>query len=119
MRAALLVVTLLISTLGPAGHANAADPRAEIVGGVQAGSGEFPWVVRLSNGCSGTLVRQQVVLTAAHCVNRTGKTGSITVTAGSSDLHSTRGVDVRSAEVKRASGFRSVTDGRDWAVIRL
>ncbi len=119
MRAALLVVTLLISVAGPAGTAQAVDSRAEIVGGVQAGSHEFPWVVRLSNGCSGTLVRQQMVLTAAHCVKRTGKTSSITVTAGTSDLSSSRGVDVRSVAVERASGFRGVTDGRDWAVIKL
>jgi secreted trypsin-like serine protease len=119
MRAALLVVTLLISTLGPAGRANAADPRAEIVGGVRAARGEFPWVVRLSNGCAGTLVRESVVLTAAHCVKRTGPTSSIIVTAGSGDLYSSKAVDVRSVEVKRASGFQGVTEGNDWAVIKL
>lgn len=115
-----MVVTLLISTPGVA-HAQARpdDPRAEVIGGTQAGSSEFPWVVRLSNGCAGTLIGSRYVLTAAHCVNRTGRTSSIVITAGSSDLYSSKAFDVRSEAVERASGFRGVTSGNDWAVVRL
>jgi secreted trypsin-like serine protease len=119
MKATLLVIATLVSALGPAGVAHAGDPRPEIVGGSQAGSSEFPWVVRLSNGCSGTLVHDRVVLTAAHCVRRSGRTSSIVVTAGSGDLYSSAAFDVRSTEVRRARGFQGVTSGDDWAVIRL
>lgn len=45
---------------------------AEIVGGVDANEGEFPWMVHLKdNGfgiCGGTLISPEWVVTAAHCV---------------------------------------------------
>lgn len=113
-----MVVALLISTPGAA-NARPNDPRIEVVGGVRAGEGEFPWVVRLSNGCAGTLIRSDHVLTAAHCVSRSGRTSSILVTAGSADIYSGKAFDVRSAEVRRPSGFQSVVSGDDWAVVRL
>ena len=47
-----------------------------IVGGKEAGKGQFPWLAQLSVkhggrfrlACGGTLVSAQVVLTAAHCI---------------------------------------------------
>jgi secreted trypsin-like serine protease len=115
-----MVLILLFSTPGVAhAHARPEDPRIEVVGGGRATRDEFPWVVRLSNGCAGTLIRSQYVLTAAHCVRKSGRTSSVIVTAGSGDLYSQRAFDVRSREVRQAPGFSSVVEGKDWAVVRL
>ncbi|MCX6049871.1 MAG: trypsin-like serine protease [Chloroflexi bacterium] len=39
-----------------------------IVGGRDANLGEYPWQVLLTQGCGGSLIAAQWVLTAAHCV---------------------------------------------------
>ncbi|HZN75360.1 MAG TPA: serine protease [Micromonosporaceae bacterium] len=95
------------------------DDRAEVVGGVRADEGDFPWIVRLSGGCAGALAAPRFVLTAAHCVPGTGRTSSIRVTAGSADLGSDRSVTVRSVYVRQAPDFRQVTSGNDWAIVEL
>lgn len=124
MRAIALIMSgaaMVLAAASPqAAAARPADPpHVEVIGGVRAAAGEFPWMVRLDNGCAGTLVRTQYVLTAAHCVSRSGATSSITVTAGAADLGSGRTFQVRSSHVWRARGFSDVTRGDDWAVIKL
>jgi secreted trypsin-like serine protease len=101
----------------PAMAAPGASPG--VVGGTRAAQGEFPWMVRLSVGCGGALISPQVVLTAAHCVGRTGSTTNITVTAGVVDLNSASRIQVRSTFVSRSPSFVSVDRGNDWALIKL
>ena len=101
---------------GAGGHHR---PVLEVVGGAVAPQGKFPWMVRLSMGCGGALTAPQVVLTAGHCVDGSGQTDRIEVTAGVSDLKSPRALTARSVSVIRAPGFHDETRGDDWAVIRL
>ncbi|HEY8982146.1 MAG TPA: serine protease [Streptomyces sp.] len=109
-------VTLAVVSLQPLSTATAAP--APVVGGTRAAQGEFPFMVRLSMGCGGALYTSQIVLTAAHCVDRTGSNTSITATAGVVDLQSTSGrQQVRSTYVYQAPGYNGT--GKDWALIKL
>jgi secreted trypsin-like serine protease len=90
---------------------------SKVVGGVRAAAGEFPWMVRLSVGCGGALYARDVVLTAAHCVDGTEATTSITATAGVVDLESSKAIEVRSTYVLQAPGYPA--SDADWALIKL
>ncbi|MFD5893515.1 MULTISPECIES: serine protease [unclassified Streptomyces] len=96
----------------------AAAPLAPpVVGGTRAAQGEFPFMVRLSMGCGGSLYSSTIVLTAAHCVSGSGNNTSITATAGVVDLQSTSAIKVRSTKVLQAPGYNGA--GKDWALIKL
>jgi secreted trypsin-like serine protease len=121
--AALVLIGIMASVVAvsdvPARAGNEPRPIPEVVGGVVAPPGMFPWMVRLSMGCGGALTAPRVVLTAGHCVDGTGKTETIKVTAGTVDLKSPKALTAHSVSVIRATGFRDETRGDDWAVIRL
>src|ERR1700709_2905032 len=89
----------------PSVAAAAPAPSPAVLGGPRAAQGEFPFVVRLSMGCGGALYSPTIVLTAAHCVTRTGTNTSITATLGSGDLQSTSRITVKSHYVYQAPGY--------------
>jgi secreted trypsin-like serine protease len=90
-----------------------------VVGGTNAAAGEFPWMVRLSQGCGGALIASRVVLTAAHCVSRTGTNTSLTATIGRIRLSDTStGQAIRSTYIFRSPTYAS-TLTRDWSLIEL
>ncbi|PZF87353.1 S1 family peptidase [Micromonospora deserti] len=119
-RVAATLVAVTAGSLVPALPA-AAEPvdgvTPYVVGGTRAAQGEFPFMVRLSMGCGGSLYSPRLVLTAAHCVGRTGANTSITATLGVVDLRSSSRIQVRSNYVYRAPGYNGT--GKDWALIRL
>lgn len=87
--AAFLVALLALLAAVPAQAAQRPEPR--IVNGQAVSAGEYPWTVALvSNGgsspfCGGTLIANNVVLTAAHCTIG-GTPAGIDVVAGDHDL---------------------------------
>jgi secreted trypsin-like serine protease len=94
------------------------DVGVQVVGGTRAAAGEFPWMVRLSMGCGGAMYTNQIVLTAAHCVNSTGNNTSITATYGSVDLQDPARITRQSTYVHRSPTYPTATGG-DWALIKL
>ncbi len=101
-----------------AAPSSADDVQPQVIGGTPAAQGEFPWIVRLSMGCGGSMITQQLVLTAAHCVPATGPNTTITATLGAVDLQDPNRVVVRSDYVHRSPGYTGIhTD--DWALVRL
>jgi secreted trypsin-like serine protease len=118
--AAAALTAATMGTIVNASPAAAEPPGAgRVVGGTRAAQGEFPFMVRLSMGCGGALYSPTLVLTAAHCVGRTGTTTSITATLGVVDLNSASRVTRRSNYVYRSPTYRSSTMAGDWALIRL
>jgi secreted trypsin-like serine protease len=116
-----VLVTLALGLLGqPAAQASpAGGVTPSVVGGTDAALGEFPWMVRLSMGCGGAVVAPRVVLTAAHCVRRTGSWTRYTATIGRVRLSDTStGEVIRSTYIYRSPQYPS-TGTSDWALIEL
>ncbi|WP_229075997.1 trypsin-like serine protease [Actinoplanes sp. DH11] len=115
--AAAAITAMTMGVLAAPTAATAGDVTPYVVGGTRAAQGEFPFMVRLSMGCGGALYSPTLVLTAAHCVSRTGANTSITATLGAVDLQSSTRITRRSNYVYRAPGYNG--NGDDWAFIRL
>ncbi|MEO9326014.1 trypsin-like serine protease [Nocardioides sp. C4-1] len=109
------LATMTPSSAAPGGDDGTVSPN--IVGGTTAAQGEFPWMVRLSMGCGGAMYTEQIVLTAAHCVDGSGPDTSITATYGVVDLQSSSRVTRTSTQVYANPSYGS--GGGDWALVKL
>ncbi|WP_109508084.1 trypsin-like serine protease [Nocardioides speluncae] len=107
-----LIIALALVSAPTQADDDPGDISPNVVGGTPAAQGEFPWVVHLSMGCGGSFIRQDIILTAAHCVSGTGNNTSIRVEYGNVNLGS--GTTINSKYV-----WDSGSIGNDWALIQL
>ncbi|RJQ75609.1 serine protease [Pseudonocardiaceae bacterium YIM PH 21723] len=117
-RAALLVAAMTtILTLSPA--AASATPDGKVVGGSGASTDDYPWVVAVlfggQQGCGGTLVAPNKVVTAAHCAENVDPS-SLSIVAGRTDLRTKNGVE---AGVRSIWVHPKYTDGEGYDVAVL
>ncbi|XP_063917903.1 chymotrypsin-1-like [Zophobas morio] len=94
-----------------------------IVGGSNATTGQYPFIVSLrtpsdSHNCGGSLIRNNWVVTAAHCVSGY-PVNYYTVVAGITQLNSPTGIRRKVSQVIVNSGWNSWTIENDVAVIQL
>lgn len=131
----LLVALLLTLALLPATAASGQDaapddgPDGEIIGGVRADPGEYPFQVALlahagatrssAQFCGGTLISPDTVLTAGHCVVG-ARAADIDVLAGTHRLDAGGGgIRVRARAIRLHPGYDDNTLEHDIAVIQL
>lgn len=100
----------------------ALDPSTRVVGGTNAGTGEFPFIVSLrstsnSHFCGGSIISNYYVITAAHCVSGSSAS-SVVVVVGTNTLNS-GGTSYRVSRIVVHSGYNSNTISNDIALLRL
>jgi secreted trypsin-like serine protease len=124
----LLALALLVGVLAPLAAPAQAAPDSEIIGGVQADPGEYPFQVAIlrrnvanryeAQFCGGSLIGADVVLTAAHCV-ADRRADRLDVLAGTHRLATGDGVRVHVVSKHVHPGYNPRTSGNDIAVLRL
>jgi secreted trypsin-like serine protease len=132
-------IRMLENAVGKARAAEvlAARPRTEIVGGITAPAGKWPWQVALlsydprdplsnfaAQFCGGTLVDELFVVTAAHCVTEpngrlTDKSRIEVLTGTQSLAKRSGGVRRKVVQIVRHPSYNNNTADYDIAVIKL
>jgi trypsin len=122
-------LVVLLSACGQTGMPENKVPEGslepEIVGGVEASAGAYPWMTRLlRNGstiCGGSLLHQSWVLTAAHCVDGSVTAASLSVVLGDHQRSVSEGTEQTRtiAQIIIHPSFNATTMNNDLALLRL
>lgn len=119
----LMIASITIAAQAAKIETKNSEFRPNIVGGVVAEKGEFPFQVSLqsssgSHFCGGSLIKKNWVLTAAHCVTRWSATNKIVI--GLHDRNDKNGTETfTSKKVVAHPQYNSGTLDNDYAVIQL
>ncbi len=133
-----VVASILVAAVAPAAPAAAADKpivdtaraQARIVNGTAATEGSWPFIVSLrhrsDNGhfCGGSVIADNLILTAAHCVTNPGTTqkvaaGSLYVVAKQTRLDQTTGETLQVAQVVINPAYVPASFAGDAALLVL
>lgn len=116
--------------------ANAEEPAepkgdfdAQIIGGGDVEEGQYPWLVGLGSPgegtayerqfCGGSVIAEDVVLTAAHCVEES-VAEDLVVFSGAIDLESEDVVETEVVDLHVAEDFNDpIAMSNDWALLKL
>ncbi|SDE32969.1 serine protease [Glycomyces harbinensis] len=116
--------------------ANAEEPSTDgdfevkIIGGEPAEEGQYPWLVALGTAgegtpwerqrCGASVITENIVLTAAHCVETVTDPEDLVVFSGSVDLESADLVETSVADLHIAHDYDDPVDyANDWALLLL
>jgi secreted trypsin-like serine protease len=130
---ALVVLALALALLVPASAATAQDARPggepEIIGGGAASPGEYPFMVGLlrrntadryqAQFCGGSLIADDLVLTAAHCVADGPPANRLDLLIGTNRLATPGGERIHASAIHIHPGYNPQTSGNDIAVVEL
>jgi trypsin len=105
------------------------DFEAQIIGGSDVEDGQYPWLVGLGSPgdgsaydrqfCGGTVIAEDVVLTAAHCVEDSAAE-DLVVFSGAIDLESADVVETAVADLHVAEDYNDpIAMSNDWALLKL
>jgi trypsin len=122
-----------IAWTGFAANAEPAAPNgdfeAQIIGGGDVAEGQYPWLVGLGSPgegtayerqfCGGSVIAEDVVLTAAHCVEDAAA-ADLVVFSGAIDLESEDVVETAVADLHVAEDYNDpIAMSNDWALLKL